>query len=145
MDGMNGFLLLPPFLLIRFGLLSYLNKDAVKRAAYFAPISGNEAVAYWIYQISNSAIFIYLLFLRVKTDFTWLFFIGIVCYILGLILCAFSVKGFSYAVTYSGCDCFNISDIRPLDYSFGGKMVYGKFWGILQGVHEKSKKVYLNI
>lgn len=39
-DGMNGFFLLIPFLMIRFGLLSYLNKDAVRRAAYFAPMSG---------------------------------------------------------------------------------------------------------
>ncbi len=31
----NGFLLLIPFLLIRFGLLSYLNKDAVNRAAHW--------------------------------------------------------------------------------------------------------------
>ncbi len=95
LGGMNGFLLLIPFLLIRFGLLSYLNKDAVKRAAHFAPMSGNEAGAYWIYQISNAAIFIYLFFLRVKTDFTWLFFTGMVCYILGLVLCVFSVMGFS--------------------------------------------------
>lgn len=92
---MNGFLLLIPFLLIRFGLLSYLNKEAVNRAAHFAPMQGSEAAAYWIYQISNAAIFIYLLFLRVRMDFTWLFFTGMVCYMVGLVLCAFSVIGFS--------------------------------------------------
>lgn len=94
-DGMNGFLLLIPFLIIRFGLLSYLNKDAVRRAAHFAPMSGKGIVAYWIYQISNAVIFIYLFFLNVKMDFTWLCFIGMVCYILGLVLCVFSVMGFS--------------------------------------------------
>ena len=36
----NGLLLMLPFLLIRFGLLSALNKVAVKRAALFAPMYG---------------------------------------------------------------------------------------------------------
>lgn len=57
-----------PFLLIRFGLLSALNKAAVKRAALFAPMYGNEMIAYWIYQISNIAIFVYLCFLKVTID-----------------------------------------------------------------------------
>lgn len=92
---MSGFLLLIPLLIIRFGLLSYLNKDAVKRAAHFAPMLGNEVVAYWIYQISNAVIFIYVFFLRVKIDFTWLFFAGMVFYVLGLLLCVFSVIGFA--------------------------------------------------
>ena len=33
-----GFLLLIPFLLIRFGLLTILNKAAVKRADHFPPL-----------------------------------------------------------------------------------------------------------
>lgn len=80
---MNGFLLLIPFLLIRFGLLSVLNKGAVKRAAYFAPVVGNEILAYWIYQASNAAIFVYLCFLRVILDFSWMCYAGIITYILG--------------------------------------------------------------
>lgn len=36
-----GFLLLLPFFLIRFGLLALLNQEAVRRAAYFAPIIGH--------------------------------------------------------------------------------------------------------
>jgi len=38
--NMNGFLLLIPFFLIRFGLLSFLNKQALPRAAHFAPMRG---------------------------------------------------------------------------------------------------------
>ena len=53
---MNGFLLLIPFLLIRFGVLSHLDRAAVKRAAFFAPMAGKEIAAYWIYQLSNAAI-----------------------------------------------------------------------------------------
>lgn len=92
---MKGFLLLIPFFLIRFGLLSFLNKDAVKRAAYFAPLSGKEIGAYWIYQISNIAIFIYLCFLTVTFDFSWMFWTGFLFYVLGLALCAGSIMNFA--------------------------------------------------
>ena len=43
---MNGFLLLIPFLLIRFGIPSILNKGAIQRAAHFPPMFGNEKLAY---------------------------------------------------------------------------------------------------
>lgn len=59
---MPSFLLLLPFFLIRFGLLSYLNQNAAKRAAYFAPCQKHEQVAYWVYQVSNGAILVSLLF-----------------------------------------------------------------------------------
>ena len=42
---MYGFVLLLPFLLIRFGLLVRLNREAVSRAAYFAPVRGGEMVS----------------------------------------------------------------------------------------------------
>lgn len=66
---MNGFLLLIPFLLIRFGILSHLDRAAVKRAAFFAPMAGKEIAAYWIYQLSNAAIFIVLFFLKFQLIF----------------------------------------------------------------------------
>lgn len=74
---MNGFLLLIPFLLIRFGLLNLLNKDGLKRAALFAPLIGTEKTAYWFYQISNILFFIYLFFLKVTTESYW-FYAGLV-------------------------------------------------------------------
>ena len=92
---MIGFLLLIPFFLIRFGLLSLLNKDAVKRAAYFAPLSGNEITAYWIYQISNLSIFIYICFLTVRIERSVIFCAGLFFYITGLILCAVSIVNFA--------------------------------------------------
>ncbi len=91
----NGLLLIIPFLLIRFGLLSALNKAAVKRAALFAPMYGNEMIAYWIYQISNIAIFVYLCFLKVTIDTSWLFYVGAGIYLSGLLLCAVSIKDFA--------------------------------------------------
>ena len=66
---MNGFLLLLPFLLIRFLLMFIINKEAIQRAAHFAPVQGNEKIAYYIYQILNVIMYIYLFFLSIKIDF----------------------------------------------------------------------------
>lgn len=93
---MSGSLLLIPFLLIRFVLLSILNSKAIQRAAYFAPVQGKEKIAYYIYQISNIAIFLYLFFLRIKAEFSWQFYSGLLCYLLGLCLCAITVINFSF-------------------------------------------------
>ena len=92
---MNGFLLLIPFLLIRFGVLSHLDRAAVKRAAFFAPMAGKEIAAYWIYQLSNAAIFIVLFFLKVPIDFSLQFWWGTLFYLLGLVLCTASVIDFA--------------------------------------------------
>jgi len=92
---MNGFLLLIPFLLIRFGLLSLLNKDSLIRAAFFAPLIGAEKIAYWVYQISNILFFIYIFFLKVTTGSFW-FYAGLALYALGLLLCLVSILNFAY-------------------------------------------------
>lgn len=92
---MNGFLLMVPFLLIRFGILSLLNKGAIQRAAYFPPMFGNEKLAYWVYQILNVVIFVYLCFLKVKIDFSWKLYLGLLIYLIGLILCTVSIINFA--------------------------------------------------
>lgn len=92
---MYGFLLLIPFLIIRFSLLSWLDKSALLRAAQFAPMVGNERIAYYIYQISNIAILGYVCFLPIKIDDSWVFYIGICSYIIGIIMCIFSVIDFT--------------------------------------------------
>lgn len=93
--SMNALLLLLPFLLVRFGLLLIVNREAVQRAAFFAPMYGYERLAYWIYQISNIAIFVYMFFLTVTLEFTWYFYIGLAIYFAGLILCVISVMHFA--------------------------------------------------
>lgn len=92
---MNAILLLIPFFLIRFGIMSAADKGAIERAAHFAPLLGIERSAYYIYQISNTAIFIYLCFLTIHIDFSWQFWLGLVCYVTGLILCTVSVINFA--------------------------------------------------
>lgn len=91
---MNGFLLLIPFLMIRFGLLSLLNKEGVKRAAFFAPLIGKEKVAYWFYQISNILFFVYLIFLKITIGSYW-FYAGLVTFGIGVLLCIASVLNFA--------------------------------------------------
>lgn len=88
--------LLLPFLTIRFLLPFILNPKALARAAYFAPVQGREKAAYYIYQISNIAMFIYLLFLNVLIENSWQFYTGIVSYILGLGLCSAAMVNFSF-------------------------------------------------
>ena len=92
---MNGFLLLLPFLAIRFGLLAARSKDAVWRAARFAPRQGGEKIAYGFYQLSNLAFFLVLLFTKVRPEGSWQAGAGAACYCLGLFLCALSVLHFA--------------------------------------------------
>ena len=93
---MNGFLLLIPFFLIRFGLLALLNKKAILRAARFPPCCGKEKIAYWVYQISNVAIFVMLLFLSVPLSISRQAIAGWIGYSMGLLLCTVSVIHFAF-------------------------------------------------
>ena len=87
--------LLIPFLLIRFPLLSHFGNNALSRAAYFAPVQGKEKIAYMIYQLSNLALFITPFLLEIKFDFSVFFYAGIAIYLLGLALCAISMRDFA--------------------------------------------------
>ncbi|WP_429084980.1 hypothetical protein, partial [Brassicibacter mesophilus] len=91
---MNGFLFAIPIILVRYGLLAIISKEALKRAAYFPPVQGEEKKAYWIYQITNTFMFIYLIFIKVRST-SELFFIGLFIYFIGLILYVFSIINFT--------------------------------------------------
>lgn len=91
---MNGFLSLLPLIFIRFGVLNILNKNALKRAAFFTPMIGKEKVALWFYQVSNILIFLYPFFLKIKTGSYW-FYVGLIIYALGILLCLVSVLDFA--------------------------------------------------
>ena len=92
---MNGLLLSVPFFAIRFVLLSALSRDAVRRAAHFAPMRGAERAAYYIYQAATVGIFLCLAFLTVRASPSPRFCLGCICYILGLCLCAAAIVSFS--------------------------------------------------
>lgn len=90
-----GYLLLLPFFLIRFILLSLLNKKAVKRAAYFAPLLDKEKPMYWLYQVSNLAVIVCISFLKIRFTPIWLLYAGLGVYISGMVLLTVSVADFS--------------------------------------------------
>ncbi|EMS72157.1 methyltransferase family protein [Ruminiclostridium cellobioparum] len=80
---MNAFLLIIPLFLIRFGLLKMINKDSLRRAAFFAPLEGKEKVAYLFYQFSNAFMILYSVFLKIQTK-PPLFLIALFIYVLGV-------------------------------------------------------------
>ena len=92
---MNGFILLLPFFFIRFVVLAFLDRTSLQRAAMFAPLKGNEKTAYYIYLLTNAGVILYPFFLTVKPKLSPLFLVGLICYLLGLLLCLFTVKAFS--------------------------------------------------
>lgn len=88
-------ILLLPFFLIRFGLLSCLSKKAVQRAAHFAPVFGKERVAYWLYQLSNAALLVSLFFLKIVLSPSRLFLTGVGVYTVGALLLTLSIFAFA--------------------------------------------------
>jgi protein-S-isoprenylcysteine O-methyltransferase Ste14 len=91
---MNAFLTVIPMIIIRYGLLGSIPKEALKRADFFAPLIGREKIAFWIYQITNTLMLLYLLFLKITPDSDW-FYMELIIYILGVILYAVSMKNFA--------------------------------------------------
>lgn len=90
-----AFLLLLPFFLIRFALLSQLDRKAVQRAAHFAPLPGRERIAYWLYQLATAALILGPFFCRVKCRPVWLFAVGLAVYLTGVILLTAAVINFA--------------------------------------------------
>ncbi len=93
---MNAFILMLPFFAVRLLLLPWLSRDAARRAAESAPVYGGEKFASTIYQLSSVAIFIYPFFMRAELAFSWQFWVGAVCYVLGLALCVASVVAYAH-------------------------------------------------
>lgn len=92
---MPGVLLFLPFLLVRFGLLAAKNRQALPRAAHFAPMQGKEKIAYAIYQLATLGILLALCAGRIQSGSAGTWHGGLVLYLLGLVLCAVSVLHFA--------------------------------------------------
>ena len=93
---MNGFCLVIPLLIIRFGWLSILNKQAVQRAGYYAPVQAGEVLPSYIYQVSNVALFLYLFSTKIEADFSLYFYGGVIYYCIGIILCLIATMNFAF-------------------------------------------------
>ncbi len=93
-DNVSAFLLIIPIILLRYGLLGLLGKEALKRAGFFAPLSGNEKTAYIIYQLATALILICLVFVKINTDSVW-FYAGLIIFCLGTVLYAASIINYA--------------------------------------------------
>lgn len=91
---MNAFLLVLPLFLIRFGLLGIIDREALSRAAHFAPLEGGERIAFYLYQISNAVLILYPLALKVQTGRP-AFLAGLAVYLLGIAVLAISTVQFA--------------------------------------------------
>lgn len=89
-----GFLLILPLFFIRYVLLYALNRDAPSRAAHFAPMAGNERVAYWLYQLSTLLLIVYAWMLKPQPG-SLLFGVGLPLYIASILLLILSMVYFA--------------------------------------------------
>lgn len=91
---MNGAWLIVLLILIRFVLLGVLNPQSLKLAQHFAPLSGKEKWAYWVYQMSTLILIGMPIFLSIQPSFLWLS-TGVFSYLLGLFILAGAVFSFA--------------------------------------------------
>lgn len=93
---MNAFVLLLPFIGIRFIFLGLFSQQALKRAAYFAPLTEREKYFYYIYQLGTVFLLIYPIFTKVVFQRDWQFYIGSGIYLLGVVSCLSATYDFAH-------------------------------------------------
>lgn len=91
---MNARILMIPFFFIRFALVGSLSKEALRRAAYFAPLEGNEKKAIVPYQLSTIFLILYPNVLKIQTE-TPSIILALLVYILGNVILTLSAVSFS--------------------------------------------------
>lgn len=91
---MNAGFLVIPILLIRYGLLALLSRDALKRAAHFAPLEDNEKWAYWVNVNTGIGMMIFMCFNTVSAGTDW-FWAGLALYVIGTVLYTVSVINYA--------------------------------------------------
>ncbi|MBS3787332.1 isoprenylcysteine carboxylmethyltransferase family protein [Candidatus Bipolaricaulota bacterium] len=91
---MNAFILVIPAVLIRYGLMGFLSKEALERAKFFPPVEGIEKFGYYVYWASMVGLLVYLLFLNIKLG-SFFSYVGLAIYLLGTLLYGKSVVDFS--------------------------------------------------
>lgn len=88
--------MLSPFLLVRFGLLGLLDRQALVRASYFAPMEGRERAAYWAFQLMTALILALMLLLPVRMQPCSVFILGVLLYLAGLALLGAAVVAYAH-------------------------------------------------
>lgn len=91
---MNGAILLIPLLLIRYGLLWAIDRNALRRAAHFPPAATGERWAFLLYQLSTVLLIGGLCFLTIKTGSPF-FPMGLTVYGVGALLLTLATVHFA--------------------------------------------------
>ncbi len=91
---LNGFLLIIPLLVLRFGVPAAVNKKAGAKLDYTPQVKGFERTALTIYYITTGFLILSPVFARIRTG-TVFSTIGWAVYVLGLILLTVSLLHFS--------------------------------------------------
>jgi len=91
---LNGIILVLPIILIRFFLLALLNKDAVKRAAFFPPTKGIEKIAYLVNILTTLLLLVVPFFLKIQLN-GLLGFLGLGILTTGLVLYIIAIIQFA--------------------------------------------------
>lgn len=92
----NGFLLVLPLLVLRFGLPALLHRKALTALDHFPPVIGREQLALKVYLVSNTFLVFSPLLARLVPDTQW-GLAGWVCYALGIIVLVLALWSFSVA------------------------------------------------
>lgn len=88
---MNAIVLGIPIILVRYGLLSIVNKEALARAAFFPPVQGREKTAFAVYQVTTLFLLIAPAFFRIHLATIlnclggFLFLAGLALYVLAIL------------------------------------------------------------
>jgi len=90
---MIGAILIIPLLIVRYGLPLFVDKSAMKRAAFTPPVEGREKIAFRVYLPSTFAMLIYMFFIKIIVE-SYLFCIGVSVSTIGLLLYAISFINF---------------------------------------------------
>lgn len=96
---MNAFWALIPVILVRYVLLGLLNKEALKRAAFFPERHGSEKAAYWLYQAATAVLLLYPIWLTIQPGQLY-FYLGLLLYGGGLAI--FAASAWAFARTGKG-------------------------------------------
>ena len=91
---LNGLILVSPILLVRFILLSYISREALRRAAFTPPTEGMERIAYFINILTSFALIVTPFFLRIEFR-SLLFISGLCLFLISLVLYAVSIIQFA--------------------------------------------------
>ena len=104
----NGFLLIIPMFIIRFGLPYLINPESLPKLQYFPEVIGVERIALRVYFITNTFIIFSPIIFPVVFNFNT-FYIGICIYSIGILFFILSIISFSQNSSFTHKGIYKLS------------------------------------